>query len=109
MKRLSIISVVLFIGGCGSIFDPSPGRRLEVADTLRQACPGLADFQISNRIFDVADFFERGHSYVGQVEFWPGSRVQCDREKLLCPTDVRRCATCHDCWVAVIDQVYGVR
>lgn len=110
MCRHSILaSTLTLLMGCTVVSSvvPQPSS-LDVTDGLRDACRGLDDVKIRERLAAVSTRRDDGETFNEQLLFRTTPPLQCDPEELCPGFLIDNCPPCETCWVAVTKQVYGV-
>lgn len=90
MKKLLIVASIL-VGGCIPAQDID--RRLEVTDEIRSSCPGWTDQELGTMISVIESDRLGGATYTSTIT-----------------TVTEGCYSyeCVICWVAAVDQLYGM-
>lgn len=111
MKHLSIVSVVLFVAGCGSGVTDPPSARDRVTPAMREACPFGLDSEIASKILAFDILREEGLSRFAALALAADVCATDDAlGEILCGTDLLCLegveSLCNACNAAVIDAVW---
>lgn len=112
-KCLWVCIAILFPLGCGTTGVGMPDPRLEVNDTLRQACPDTSDGLISALLIEVDAIREQGATRLDTLQIElnnceSGCDEACTLDPSTCDGAVQiQCReVCATCTAAIVDQVY---